>query len=155
MRLVPKWFGAWFQGRGAWRGSGLRLSPKGLKPLYKNMYIFMIFSGFQGVLRVSIRQRKCLKPYQRGFDGGERGKIWKWRIFMGNKGVKMRLFLEVEGGGKWPLEQYFLNEISRISEFLRWKKQWRFGQRHEAFKSLQEITSFINKTCFSKTPKKF
>ena len=40
---------------------------------------------------------------------------------MGNKGVKMRLVLEVEGGGKWPLEQYFLNEISKISEFLRWK----------------------------------
>ena len=38
---------------------------------------------------------------------------------MGNKGVKMRLFVEVEGGGEWPLEQYFLNEISRISDFLR------------------------------------
>ena len=38
---------------------------------------------------------------------------------MGNKGVKMRLVLEVEGGGKWSLEQYFLNEISRISEFFK------------------------------------
>ena len=38
------------------------------------------------VVRVSIRHRKGLKPYQRGFDEGEREKKMKVRISMGNKG---------------------------------------------------------------------
>ena len=38
---------------------------------------------------------------------------------MGNGGIKMRLVLEEGRGGKWCLQQYFLNEISRISEVFR------------------------------------
>ena len=35
---------------------------------------------------------------------------------MGNKGIRMRLVVEVEGRGKWCLQQYSLLEINRISE---------------------------------------
>ena len=47
----------------------------------------------------------------------------KWRkmenrgISWGIKGVKMKVSFEVEGGEKWILRQYFLNEINRISKF--------------------------------------
>ena len=46
----------------------------------------------------------------------------RMRDFIGNKGVKNEVSFGSGRRGKWHLEQYFLNEISRISEFLRWKQ---------------------------------
>ena len=47
---------------------------------------------------------------------GEKGKNMNMKNFLGNKGIKMRLVSKVEGRGKWCLQQYFVFEISRISE---------------------------------------
>lgn len=38
-------------------------------------------------------------------------------ILWGNKGVKMKVSFEVEGGEKWILQQSFLYEINKFLEF--------------------------------------
>ena len=59
-----------------------------------------------------------------------------------------------EGGKMMILQQFFTHGNNRNSEYkIGTVANEDFGQRHEAFKSLQEPTLFSNKICSLKAPK--
>ena len=65
----------------------------------------------------------------------------------------MKVSFEVGEGKNDDFTVVFSHEISRISEYKMGIENEDFGQRHEAFKSLQEPTLFSNKICSLKTQK--
>ena len=80
--------------------------------------------------------------------------IMKTREFLWRKGEKMKVSFEWKKGKMMVLQQFFSWILAKISEY-EMETIVEIGQRHEAFKSLQEPTLFCNKICSLKALKSF
>ena len=72
---------------------------------------------------------------------------------MEKKGRKMKVSFGRRGGKMMVLQQSFSWNLAEITKYKMEIENEDFGQRHEAFKSLQEPTLFSYKICSLKAQK--